>query len=144
MADPRASIDFEGIDGHYTTFAIDGSTITFDVTQPRGAAATMIDKAVSMSAAKTVQLAADGDHVIGRLERVESDGFCAVQDGGYTVLPGGTAAALTPGTRFVGALLGGARGYIRNAASGTAAEMNGPGNLIVDATDTTAVKVRVS
>lgn len=142
MPDPRAVTAFEGIDAEYATYAIDNSTITYDATKANGAATTMLDKAVTFSASKVVALAADGDAVIGRLDSVTSDNYARVQVEGYTSLPGGTGATLTPGTRAVGALLSSAKGYIRSAASGTAAELIKDGPIIHDAGTTTAVVVQ--
>lgn len=150
MANPRAGVAYEGIDGHYSTYIIDGSTITWSDTAVRGSA--VVDRAVSLSGAGIVKLAADGERVLGRLERVEADGRCNVQDGGFTNLPGGTSATLTNGTSFVGALNGGNPGYIRSVAATGAAyaeaaaddTQNGAGNQIVDATTATAVVVRLN
>lgn len=141
MADPRNAVDFEGIDGVYETFKIDNSTITYDATKANGAATTMIGKAVTFSADSTVALAADGDHVVGKLMLVESDNKANVQTEGGMTLPGGTGATLTRGTPIVGALLSSAKGYIRSAASGTAADLLVAVGEIRDASDTTAVKV---
>jgi len=141
MANPRNVTDTEGIDAVYATFAIDNSTIVYDGTKVGGAATTMLNKAVTFSAASTVALAADGDAIVGRLDLVEADNKCSVQVGGYTNLPGGTGATLTRGFKFVGALLSSAKGYIREVASATAAELNKGRGQIVDATDTAAVKI---
>jgi hypothetical protein len=136
MANPRNTISFEGLNGPEMTFLIDGVTIVADTTGTvaRGAAATMLDKAVSLSTHKTVQLASDGDAIIGRLERVEADGKAVVRTWGMCSLPGGASATLTPGTTIVGALgAASAKGYIRSAASGTAAELIKARGQIIDA-----------
>lgn len=141
MADLR-TVQHEGIDAVYVTFLTDNSTIVYDATKARGAATTMLDKAVTLSAAKTVALAADGDAVIGRLELVESDNVASVQTEGYTTLPGGASATLTLGKKIVGALgAASAKGYIREVATGTAAELGKADHEIIDASDTTAVVV---
>jgi hypothetical protein len=140
MADPRNTIDWEGLGKEAEPFIIDASTITYDVTQVLGSA--QVGLAVTLSAAKTVALTADGDAVIGKLLQVESDGKCAVQTEGWCQLPGGTGATLTLGTKIVGALLSAARGYIRTAASGTATELVKARGFIGDAGTTTAVWVR--
>lgn len=143
MANPRLVTDYEGIDGHYTGYLIDASTITFSTTANRGSA--VVDRAVALSGAGIIKLAADGERVIGRLERVEPDGVATVQDGGHTTLPGGTSATLTNGTAFVGALNGGNPGYIRSVAAATLAEVAvGGASQIIDATTATAVKVRLN
>lgn len=124
------------------TYVIDGVTITYDGAQPNGAAATMIGKAVSLSADGTVQLAADADAVLGKLLRVEPDGMCVVRERGHVTLPGGNGATLTRGVAIVGALgAASARGYIRIAASATAAEIVKQRGTIVANTDTANVEV---
>lgn len=144
MANPRLSAGLsDGQDAHYDTFAIDNSTITYDSTKARGAATTMLDKAVSLSAAGTVQLASDGEAVLGKLIKVEADNFCTVQDRGYMTLPGGASASLTLGKKIVGALgAASAKGYIREVATGTAAELGKQNGEIIDAGTTTAVLIR--
>jgi hypothetical protein len=140
MADPRNTIDWEGIGKEAEPFIIDGSTITYDATQVLGSA--QVGLAVTLSAAKTVALTADGDAVIGKLLQVESDGKCAVQTEGWCQLPGGTGATLTLGTKVVGALLVAAKGYIRTAASGTATELVKARGVIGDAGTPSATWVR--
>lgn len=139
MADPRADIGWTGIGAEFAPYKIDNSTITYDATQPRGTAQAGL--AVTLSAAKTVALAADGQRVIGKLISVESDNLATVQIGGFMTLPAGTGAALTLGKAIVGALLSTAKGYIREAASGTAAELVLCGGVIEDAGATSAVWV---
>jgi hypothetical protein len=72
---------------------------------------------------------------------VESDGVATVQDGGHTILPAGTAAAITNGLDVVGALLVAAPGYIKEVAAGG---VNAGGHQIIDNTTATAVKVRLN
>lgn len=133
MADPRKTTDYEGIGFGAETFSIDASTITYDATKVGGADATMIGKAVTLSADRTVALTADGDAVIGKLLLVEPDGKCTVQTKGYTTLPGGASATLTRGVGIVGALgASSAKGYVRAAASGTAAETVKEKGRIID------------
>jgi hypothetical protein len=135
-------IDFEGIDGVFATYSIDNSTITYDGTKVGGAAATMIGQAVSLSAAGTVQLASDAEALVGKLVLVEPDLKCTVQTGGYMRLPGGNGASLTRGLKVVGALgAASAKGFIREVASGTAAEINKGRGQIVDASDPTQTVV---
>ncbi len=142
MADPRKAVAFEGIGAQYATFKIDNSTIAYDGTKARGAATTMLDKAVTLSTDDTIALAADGDAIIGRLEQVESDNYATVQVGGHTSLPGGAAATLTLGSTIVGALgAASAKGFIRSAASGTAAELVKARGAIINNDTTTAVVV---
>jgi hypothetical protein len=143
MADPRLTVAFEGVAPVTATYKIDNSTITFNSAKAGGADATMIGKAVTLSAASTVALAADGDAVIGKLLTVESDNYCTVQTGGYMSLPGGSGASLTLGKKIVGALgVSSVKGYIREVATGTAAELGKQNGAIHDASDTTAVVVK--
>ena len=95
MADPRASVGWEGLEAEYAPFAIDNSTITYDATKANGSA--QVGLAVTLSAAKTVALTTDGCRVIGKLISVESDNLCTVQVGGYMTLPSGAGASLTLG-----------------------------------------------
>lgn len=141
MADPRNDVTFVGL-GEYEaqTFKIDNSTITYDVTKVGGSA--MIGLACTEPTNKTVALTADGDAVVGRLINVSADLKAVVQTGEFVVLPGGASATLTLGTGIVGALgAASAKGYIRSAASATAAELLKAIGAIRDATDPTAVVV---
>jgi hypothetical protein len=143
MADPRNVIGFEGIDEVFTTFIIDNVTIVFDSTLAGGTAAATLNKAVSLSTDKTIQLASDGEAIVGKLVLVEQDNKATVQVGGCMSLPGGASATLTDGTTIVGALgAASAKGFIRTTASGTAAELVKGSGQIWDASDPTAVVVR--
>jgi hypothetical protein len=143
MADPRADTKFDDIKPAFVTFKIDNSTITYDSTETRGCASTMRDKAVSLSAAETVQLISDGEAVVGKLIEVFSDNYCTVQVRGFLTLPGGLAASLTLGKKIVGATgAAAAKGYIREVATATAAELGLMRGMIIDAGTTTAVVVR--
>jgi hypothetical protein len=144
MADPRNIVGFEGLHEQFATFIIDNSTITFDATLAGGAAATMIGKAVGFSADKTIQLVGNGDFVLGKLLLVEQDLKATVQVEGCMSLPGGSSATLTDGTGIVGALgAASARGFIRSAASTTAAELLLQNGKIWDASDPTNTVVRL-
>lgn len=142
MADPRRAVSIEGIAPVFKTYKIDNSTIVYDATKVGGAAATMIDKAVTFSTDDTVALVADGDAIVGKLISVESDNYCTVQTHGGMTLPGGASATLTLGAAIVGALgASSAKGYIRSAASGTAAELVKARGQITNNDTTTAVAV---
>lgn len=144
MADPRNAVDFQGIGILTATYVIDNSTIVYDGTKANGAATTMIGKAVTLSADGTVALSADGDAIEGKLILVEADNKCTVQVAGYCDFPGGASATLTRGTAIVGALgAASAKGYIRSAASATAAELIKCRGRIVTAGTTTAVMVHL-
>jgi hypothetical protein len=138
MPDPRNVVDFEGLEPRQTaTFIADNVTILYNTEAARAAA---VGLAVNMSASQTVQLAGDGETVIGAIEKVEADGKVTVHTGPFVTFKGGTAAVLTPGTRIVGDLLVAAKGYIQTMAATTAQSMTGRG-AIVDASDTASVKV---
>lgn len=143
MANPRATQDFTDIGAHRETYSIDNNTISFDKSQQFGSAQAGKDLAVTLSAAGTVALAADGDRVIGTLELVERDGKCSVKTGRYCKFKAGTSASLTLGKAIVGALRSSAKGYVREVATGTAAELGKCGGFIVDATDTDAIVVKL-
>jgi hypothetical protein len=143
LATPRNIVGFEETAGpHDLTFKIDNSTITYDATKANGAATTMIGKAVTLSADDTVALAADADAVLGKLISVEGDNKCSVRVHGYVTLPGGNGATLTRGVAIVGALNASSeKGYIRIAASATAAEIVKSRGTIINNGTTTAVGV---
>jgi hypothetical protein len=144
MANPRTGVDFTGINApsDYVTMKYDG-TIVYDATQRGGSA--QVGKAVTLVSARTVTLSGNGEPVYGRLELVESDGKCTVVKGGYVTLPAGASAAVGISLGIVGALgPSSAEGYIRQGASGTAAEAMAARGQIVDATDLTAVIVMLS
>lgn len=142
MADPRATvaIDDLGVE-RKVTYLIDNSTITYSSSQVNGSAS--VGLAVTFSAAKTVALAADGESVVGQLVQVFADNTCTVKIGPRLVLPGGNGASLTLGKAIVGALnASSAKGYIREVATATAAELGRCRGIIEDAGTTTAVVVR--
>ena len=140
LTNPRNAVAFDEIDAESVTFLIDNSTIAYDGTLANGAPTTMIGKAVTLSAARTVALAADADPIVGKLISVETDNKCNVQVDGFMELPGGTAAGLTLGCTIVGALLGAAKGYIRVSVAAESPKARG---CIIDAAVTTAVIVQL-
>ena len=141
MADPRLASTTKKGGGIPViwTYKIDASDITYDATLKGGSAS--IGLAVMLSTHDTVRLAGDADAILGQLISVEPDGRCSVQVGGVVELPGGTGAALTPGSRIVGDLLVAARGYIRDVAPATLAEVAVAAHVINNASTTTAVEV---
>lgn len=142
MADPRADVAFDGIQPEYVTVAIDNSTITFSATATNGSS--QVGLAVALSTHGTVELVGDGEEVFGKLISVESDNFATVQVAGWMTLPGGSGATLTPGKKIVGDLgAASAEGYIREVATGTAAELGVARGMIVDASTATATVVRL-
>lgn len=142
MADPRNTVKLEGIREERTTYLIDGVTITFSATAERGSAS--VDKAVTLSADKTVALTADGQFVLGKLIAVESDGKAIVADEGYVTLPAGDAASVTLGKKIVGALgAASAKGYVREVATATAAELGVCRGAIIENDTTTALVIKL-
>lgn len=140
MANPRKRIKHEGVGELFETFLIDNSTITYDATKDGGSS--QVGLAVTFSADDTVALCADGDFVLGKLILVEADGTCTVQTKGGVTLGAGNGATVTAGQQIVGALqVSSAKGYIRNAASGTAAELVKQNGRIYNAATSTAVVV---
>lgn len=141
MADPRADVKYDGIKAEYVTYKADNSTITYSATEKNGSA--VVGRAVTFSANETVQLAGDGEAIVGKLIEVTKDNYCVVQTGGYMTLPGGTSASLTLGKKIVGDLLVSAEGYIREVDTAQAAELGVARGAIQDASVTTAVVVRM-
>ena len=140
MADPRLAVANDEVGAVFASFKIDNSTITYDATEDGGSA--QVGLAVGLSAADTVELVGDGEEVIGKLIKVESDNIATVQIKGCMELPGETGANLTLGKKIVGAASAvPANGYIREVATATAAELGVARGFIVNAGDTDAVVV---
>lgn len=140
MADPRNIVEFDGVDGRYASYKIDNSTITYDSTKENGSS--QVGLAVTLSTDDTIKLAEDGNAILGRLIQVESDDKALVQYEGYMTLPGGNGASLTIGKKIVGALgAASAKGYIREVATATAAELGVARGFIQNNDTTTAVLV---
>jgi hypothetical protein len=142
MADARNAVDFTGIGYKAQTFLIDNSTIVYSATAVNGSAS--VGLAVTLSADATVALTADGNAVVGKLIKVESDNKAVVQTAGYVTLPGGVSAVLTRGKKIVGALgAASAKGYIREVATATAAELGVQTGTIISNGTATAVVVKL-
>lgn len=141
MPNPRMAVAHDENFAAYDTFIADGVTLIFDRTVPRGHAA--VGRAVSIKSAtdNVIELSADAQAILGRLERIEPDGKCVVQVGGYTKLPAGTTPNLVRGGKLVGALLSAARGYVRAPVTATNADVLAARGMVVEATDTTNVGV---
>ncbi len=136
----RTNVSNIGVGGQYRTYKIDNSTITYDASKAGGSA--QVGLAVTFSADDTVALCADGDAVIGKIILVESDNKANIMTQGTMTLPGGASATLTRGAKIVGALgASSAKGHIRSAASGTAAELVKARGYIENAGTATAVVV---
>mgnify|MGYP001567967370 CR=1 FL=1 len=133
MANPRAITDKEGIDVRRTTYSIDGSTIVYDKTKSFGSVSDGVNLAVTLSGNDIVDLAADGDAVLGLLEQVEADGKCTVSNAGWLKFKKGNAATVTVGKKIVGALgAASAKGYIREVNTAVAAELGKMRGIIED------------
>lgn len=130
MANPRDTVEHEGIGAVYHTFKIDDSTITYSSTVANGSS--QVGLAVRFSADRTIELVGDAEVVLGKLTSVTADKKGVVQTHGGMKLKGGTAATLTLGKQIVGDLLVAAEGYIREVAEGTAAELAVSRGMIVD------------
>jgi hypothetical protein len=142
MADARNAVDFTGIGYKAQTFLIDNSTIVYSATAVNGSAS--VGLAVTLSADATVALTADGNGVLGKLIKVESDNKAVVQTDEYMTLPGGVSAVLTRGKKIVGALgPASAKGYIREVATAVAAELGVQTGTIISNGTATAVVVKL-
>lgn len=140
MSNPRVVAFSDAMEGDFLTFIIDNASITYSATEVNGSA--VVGRAVSLSAAKTIQLAADAEAVVGKLVKVEADNTATVQVKGVMLLPGGNAANLTLGKKIVGAASAApANGYIREVNTAVAAELGVARGFIIDAGTTTAVAV---
>ena len=136
MSDPRLTLDYRGQNAEFLTFPIDNSTITYSATTANGSAS--VGKAVTFTTAGdgTIKLTEDGEFVLGRLTNVTHDNYATVQVGGVIKLPPGASASTTEGKQIVGDLDGSTKGYIREVATGTAAELGvARGFIIEDAAD---------
>lgn len=133
MADPREAVAFDDIDFRSVTYNHD-NTIVYDAAVAGGSA--QVGLAVTLESSKTVSLVGDGESVEGRLIKVEPGGIAVVQNKGYMKLPRGTSATLTAGKKIVGDLLASAEGYIRDVATGTAAELGVARGRVIDASQT--------
>lgn len=136
----RDQVEYTDIDIETITVKVDNSTITYDATKVNGSA--QVGLATTWSDNDTVALTQDGNHVAGKLLRVEADNFGLLQVGGFATMPAGSGATVTRGKAIVGALgAASARGYIREVATATAAELGVQRGRIVNNADTTAVVV---
>jgi len=131
-----------GIGEKRITAKYDNSTITYSATTANGSA--QVGLAVRLNADDLViELVGDGEHVFGKLIKVEADGMCTVQiSGGMTLPAGDGVSSLTLGEKIVGDLgADSAEGYIRVVATGTAAELGKARGMVIDDSTLTAVVV---
>lgn len=144
MADPRNAVNNEAFaePTDYVTFHIDNSTITYDSAQVGGSA--QVGLVVTYSADDTVQLIGDGEAVVGKLIKVESDDKCVVQVKGWMTLPAGDGATVTRGSKIVGDLgVASAEGYVRDVNTAVAAELGVQRGMISNVADTAAIVVKL-
>ena len=122
MANPRDTVEYDGLFAEYATYKIDNSTITYSATAVNGSS--QVGLAVTFSADNTIQLVGDGEFVLGKLISVDKQNKAVVQVGGFMELPGGSGATLTRGKAIVGDLgAASAEGYIREVNTAVAAEL---------------------
>jgi len=137
MADPRATTTVVGIGYEAETYPHD-NTIVYSATTAGGSA--QVGLAVTIEASNAVSLVGDGENVLGKLIKVESDGLCVVQTGGHMTLPGGDGATLTAGLKIVGDLgAANAEGYIQAVSTQDTVSRG----MIIDSSTSTAVVVRM-
>lgn len=130
MASVRNIVSFQELYSETVTFKY-GADITYDSSKNLGS--NKVGLAVQISASQTVNLTTDASHVAGKLVYVTDDGFCTVQTGGYAFLPKGDSVTLTFGKKIVGAVgASSAKGYIRDVAAATLAEVAVARGLTVD------------
>lgn len=142
MADPRLAVGWEGIHEINASFIADNATITYSATVTGGSS--QVGLAVTLAAdGGSIELIGDGEFLLGKLIAVESDLVANVQIFGHMTLPAGDGiGSLALGKRIVGDLAAAAaEGYIREVATGTAAEMGVARGFTMDDSDTTAVEV---
>jgi hypothetical protein len=139
----RDRVGWNGVHQENAAFMYDNDTIEYDATEDGGSDA--VGLAVTLADVDgEIKLVGDGEFVLGKLLKVEADGFCSVQVGGFMTLPGGDGADLTLGKAIVGDLGdAAAKGYIREVTTATAEELGVQRGFIVDAQTTTAVWVRL-
>ena len=141
MADPRLSYDNIEVGAVFASYKYDNSTITYSATTSGGSS--QVGLAVTLTSTQyVIETVGDAEFVLGKLIKVEADGTCVVQVGGYMALAGGDGATLTEGKAIVGDLgAAAAEGYIREVDTAAAAELGVCKGWIDDPTTTTAVVV---
>jgi hypothetical protein len=127
----RKQVAYDDIEYRALTMKIDASII-FNPLLADGSA--QVGLAVMLVADDTVGLATDGSQVFGKVLYVTADNFANIQVDGMCTLPSGTAAAITRASAIVGALNGGAAGYIRAVNTAVPAELGrAKGNIVANA-----------
>ena len=142
MANPRSKTTRRGI-GHpvRATYIIDGTSIVYDATASNGSP--LVGRAVKLTGNGTVGLTTAASHVLGRLEKVESDNFCTVTTWGAGIeLPKGDGT-IAVGEAIVGDVRTAAGGYIQGAAAATLAEVAVARGMVDDVSDADAIMVNL-
>jgi hypothetical protein len=142
MANPRYDVGFDSINQDRESYLSDGVTITYDATT---SGLNLAGRAVNLSADKTVQLAGDGESILGFIDHVEKDGIVVVVTGGYvTNAKGGNGAALTRDSKIVGAVdAGAAKGFVKNVLTDTVAHAVVGRHRLISVGDATALTVKL-
>ena len=141
----RDAIDREGNAVSIQTYRVDGSTITYEPEQKNGSS--KVNKAVKIATAgpdSTVALTTAGSQVLGKLLKVEPDGGCSVEVGGYMRLPLGTGASATVGRGVIGATgASSAPGFVKPADPAVLAEVAAARGWIDESIDSGTVLVKL-
>lgn len=140
----RNQVDYTDIRADQLTYKVDGVTLYYDPLKPNGIGkAAGTGDAVMLSNDDTVALTNDGACVEGKVLKVEKDNFATVQRWGMAKLPKGDSApgTATRGRKIVGATNGGARGYIRDLNTATAAELGLARGQIINVADAANIVV---
>lgn len=131
MASVRDIVSFQDLYIETATFKSNGD-FSYSNSAPGGTTAAGL--AVKLTSDQTVGLTTDASMVLGKLLFMHDTGtFCTVQTGGYCFLPVGNGASVTAGKKIVGALgAASAKGYVREVAAATLAEVAVARGVIVD------------
>ncbi len=136
MAHPGDTLAFDGQHAQFMTFLGDNSTIVYSATVANGSSQVGLAATFTSAGDGTVKLTEDGEFVLGRICQVTADNYVTVQIAGVMRLKPGASASITEGKAIVGDLDTAAKGYIREVATGTAAELGvARGFIIEDAAD---------
>jgi hypothetical protein len=137
MANPRKITGpKDGVGFRALSFLCDGTTIAYSDTASLGSAVAGRAVGLVVGTSDTVELVADGQTVLGRLDHVEADGVCAVQVEGEAKLPQATAGAVARGGKIIGGLLVAARGYIKAPTADVAGALAARHEVLDNATST--------
>lgn len=141
MADPRSAgvaNQRTGTTPRVLSYKIDGTDIVYEAA-PITNGSSKAGLAVMLSGNGIVRLTADGARVLGRLLKVDDDGWCSVQVGGVVQLP--SSGTITVNTQIVGALLSAARGYVRSEVLATLADVANAAHNVLDVSDVNNIEI---